>query len=503
MEEPLVDATQQVSTKTIEVDVFPQHLFSHESRLKKEAKGGYLEGKIKLVGLTDNDVVDKIELYLVSDVHSSKHHCNYLHITGTGEKRHTNDVKLERRNEDWKIVLKNDAGILMLDSETHQYMKNTLSYTFYDESKKNIELGRGKLQLTIVRPLSKTNHDFKKIIRLRSKSSDIVDEISNLCRPGEPFMHLARLHVVVHLKNSSIPIEGTSDLITDRDRYEVRYDNDSKNIILNNSVLQKYTLVFEKCMPPDKVSFGGNFVYVDKNDEEERRIAIDESEIKIVYIHRTGHERKCVEVYFTTTSGKVLDGAILGKYNLYFLLKVVEKGLLGDATNYSHLVSEKNIIECEIGAYFNHDCALDRHLRNSETCNIDDMLTRANEYVHSRGEKSSSNINQCRECYEAKDNLQKLCIISKQLTMGSNKRQIAAEEYSALDDSHPSPKCTKIANFRDTGKIGITSYSKCMSNYSRMTCTQIQNCEPYLTILHFRNACLFWRDPYCSRTISG
>ena len=167
MEEPVGDATQQNYTKTVEVDVSPQHLFSHESRLKKEAKGGYLEGKIKLVGLTDNDVVDKIELYIVSDIHPSQHHCNYLHITGTGERRHKNDVKPERRNEDWKIVLKNNAGILMLESESHQYLKNTLSYTFYDESTKTIDLGRGKLQLTIVRPLSKTNHDFKKIILLR------------------------------------------------------------------------------------------------------------------------------------------------------------------------------------------------------------------------------------------------------------------------------------------------------------------------------------------------
>ena len=460
MEEPLGDATQQVYTKTVEVDVSPQHLFSHESRLKKEAKGGYLEGKIQLAGLTDSDVVDKIELYLVSDIHSSQHHCNYLHITGTGEKRHNNDVKPERRNEDWKIVLKNNAGILMLESESHQYLKNTLSYTFYDESTKTIELGRGKLQLTIVRPLSKTNHDFKKIILSRSESSDIVDEISNLCRPGEPFMHLARLHVVVHLKNSSIPIEGISDLITDRDRYEVRYDNDSKKIILNNSILQKYTLVFEKCMPPDKVSFGGNFVYVDENDKEDRRLAIDESEIKIIYMMRTGHERKCVEVYFTTTCGKILEGAVLGKYKLYFHLKVLENGNLGEAINYSCLVSEKNTIECEIGACINHECALDHHLRRSRTCNIDEMLIRANAYVQHRGEQSSSNIDQCGYCYRAKDNIQKLCKISKQLTLGSNLKHKIDEQPSASDNFYPALKLAKCLNSRtleESGKVEIES----------------------------------------------
>ena len=81
------DVTQQVPTKTVVIDVRPQHLFNHESRLKKEAKGGYLEGKIRLFGLTDSDAVDKIELYLLSDIHPSRHHCNFLHITGTGNKR--------------------------------------------------------------------------------------------------------------------------------------------------------------------------------------------------------------------------------------------------------------------------------------------------------------------------------------------------------------------------------------------------------------------------------
>ena len=60
------DVTQQVPTKTVVIDVRPHHLFNHESRLKKEAKGGYLEGKIRLFGLTDSDAVEKIELYLVS-----------------------------------------------------------------------------------------------------------------------------------------------------------------------------------------------------------------------------------------------------------------------------------------------------------------------------------------------------------------------------------------------------------------------------------------------------
>ena len=208
-------------------------------------------------------------------------------------------------------------------------------------------------------------------------------------------------------------------------------------------------------MPPDKVSFSGNFVYVDKNDKKQQRIPIDESEIKIVYIHRTGHERKCVEVYFTTTSGKLLDGAILGKYKLYFHLKVSENGNLGDAIHYSRLVSEKNIIECEIGACINHACALDRHLRNSRTCKIEEMVTRANEYEHRRGEKSSSNINQCRECYEANDTLQTLSNISKELTLGSNKKQKMLEENLDFGDFHTPPKLAKITILKPPGKDKI------------------------------------------------
>ena len=182
-----------------------------------------------------------------------------------------------------------------LESESHQYLKNVLSNNIWDESNKTIKLGHGSLQLTIVRPLSKSNSDFKNIIRLRSNSPDIVDAISNLCKSGEPFMHLARLHAVVRLKDSPMPIKGTSDLITDRDRYEVRPCNLSKNIILNNSVLQKYILVLDKCMPPDKVVFSGEFVHVKKGDEQEQRIAINDSELKIIHIMRTGHEKNALK----------------------------------------------------------------------------------------------------------------------------------------------------------------------------------------------------------------
>ena len=309
MERLLEDVARDSATKTVVIEVCARHLFNHESRLKNYAKGGYLDGKIQLFGLTGSDVVDKIELYLVSDIHPSRHHCNFLHITGTGVKRDKSDVRSERRVEDWKMVLKNNAGKMVLESESHQYLKNDLSNNIWDESKKTIKLGHGSLQLTIVRPLSKSNSDFKNIIRLRSNSPDIVDAISNLCKSGEPFMHLARLHAVVHLKDSTIPIVGTSDLITDRDRYEVRPCNLSKNIILNNSVLQKYILVLDKCMPPDKVVFSGEFVHVEEDDEQEQRIVIDKSELQIIHIMRTGHEKKCVEVYFTTTCGKVLGEA--------------------------------------------------------------------------------------------------------------------------------------------------------------------------------------------------
>ena len=449
MERVLEDVTQQVPTKTVVINVGPQHLFSHESRLKKEAKGGYLEGKIRLFGLMDSDVVDKIKLYLVSDIHRSRHHCNFLHITGTGNKRDENDVKNERRNEDWEIILINDAGTMVLESESHQYLKNVLSDSFWDEDTKTIHLGRGMLQLTIVRPLSKTNLDFKKIIDLRSRSSVIVDEITNLCRSGEPFMHLARLRAVVHLKDSPIPIEGTSDLITDRGRYEVRYDNLSKNIILNNSVLQKYILAFDKCMPPDKVSFGGDFVYVDEDDEQKQRIAIDESEIKIIHMMRTGHEKKCVEVYFTTTCGKILGGAILGQYKLFFQLIVQETGNLGEAIHYKILVSEKNIRQIEIGAFINHECELDRHLRCPGTCSINKMIIRATEH-----QQSSFNINQCGECWRAQYNLEKLCKISKELTLGSD---LIVEEPATSDNSHSPPKQPKTVILEEKGKEEIKS----------------------------------------------
>ena len=262
-------------------------------------------------------------------------------------------------------------------------------------------------------------------------------------------MHLARLHALVHLKDSPIPIEGTSDLITDRGRYEVRYDNLSKNIILNNSVLQKYILAFDKCMPTDKVEFSGEFVHVDKDDEQEQRIVIDKSELQIIHIMRTGHEKKCVEVYFTTSSGKILGGAIDRKYKIYFQLKVVENGNLGEASNYSRLVSEKNIIECEIGACINHECELDHHLRNSGTCSIDEMLIRATAYVERQ--QGYSNNNQCGECCRAKYNLQTLCNISKKLTLGSD---LIVEEPATSDNSHSPPK-TVI--FEEIGKDEIES----------------------------------------------
>ena len=450
MERVLEDVTQQVPTKTVVINVGPQHLFNHESRLKKEAKGGYLEGKIRLFGLMDSDVVDKIKLYLVSDIHRSRHHCNFLHITGTGNKRDENDVKNERRNEDWEIILINDAGKMVLESECHQYLKNVLSDSIWDEYTKTIHLGRGRLQLNIVLPLSKTNLDFKKIIDLRSKSDrTIVDDITKLCRSGEPFMHLARLHAVVHLKDSPITIEGTSDLITDKNRYDVRYDNLQRKIILNNSILQTFVFVLDKCMCPEKITFSGRFVCVDEEDEKKMRMDIDDSEIKIIHIMRTGHEKKCVEVYFTTTCGKILGGAILGQYKLYFQLVVEETGNLGEAIYYKTLVSEKNTHEFEIGACINHVCELDRHLRCSETCSIDKMLSRATEH-----QQSSFNINQCGECWRAQYNLEKLCKISKELTLGSD---LIVEEPATSDNSHSPPKQPKTVILEEKGKEEIKS----------------------------------------------
>ena len=128
---------------------------------------------------------------------------------------------------------------------------------------------------------------------------------------------------------------------------------------------------------------------------------------------------------------------------------LVETGYLGEAIHYKSLVSEKNIIECEIGACINHECELDRHLRSSGTCSIDEMLSRATEH-----QQSSSNINQCGECCRTKYNLQKLCNISKEFTLGSD---LIVEEPATSDDSHSPPKLPKTVILEEIGKDEIES----------------------------------------------
>ena len=445
-------------SREAKVSVNPWHLFSHKSRLNKEAKGGYVEGKIHFPGLSTGDVLEKVELSLISDIHSSKHHCNFLHITGSGYKYEKKSVNSDRGNDEWMVSLINDQGTMELEVDTHTYLKNDIGNNFFDQSANTILLGKGHLQLTVGIPLSKAKNDFKKNLFQRSNNQDIVDSISNFCKQGEPFMHLARLKVVAKLKGSSEIITGISNLICDKARYEFKISDISNNIILNNCALQRYTVILDKCMPPEKVSFTCNFVYVDRKDKEKTRVQVQENEIKVHSIHRTGHEKKCVNIYFSTSSGEILTNVLLKKYYLYLQLKVVENGNLGSADEYSRLISNTNFDETLIGKCTKHSCEFDRKLQNSRYAYnnkmVDEVIKLQKQFED--GEEDSNNL--CGLCYCTIDNLKRLHKwedTEENIESNGGRKRYSVNDSSSDDESCKSPKLLKTTSSEEAGNIII------------------------------------------------
>ena len=427
------------SLERVKVDINPRHLFSHESRLKKEAKGGYLDGKIELGDLN----WDKVELSLTSNIHHSRQHCNFLHITDTGYKRDKKFVKSVRGDNDWKISLTNDQGTIRLDDDQHEYRKNEFMGNFFDESSNTLLLGRGKLQLTIGIPLSKSNNDFKKKLRQRTSSEKDVEDIGNLCKSGEPFMHLAHLKVTVKLKGSSEVVTGLSKLICDRGRYEVNISDIPGNIVLNNCALQRYIIGLNKCMPLEKVSFSCSFVYADLMNKEQKKVKVNEDEIKVIYTHRIWHEKKCVEVYFSTNCGEILSSVMAGKYKLYLQLRMIENGNLGSAVEYCQLISETNINEIELGQWINHDCMFDYRLRNIGIVKIDKILVEVSKLQKELEKENSSFRSQCGECSRTIANMEQLNKVSKCVKLGGVRKRHVEDNVVTNAKTSKIPKISK------------------------------------------------------------
>jgi len=442
--------TGQGNTKRMKVDLKSAHLFSHESRLKKEAKGGYLEGKIQLPGAPED--LESVELMLTSELHKSGHHCNFLYLTGTGYKKDKKVVKSNKGEEDWKVCLINDNGTLKLNDNTHDYMKNMFTENFWDKQSNTILLGRGKLQSTIAYPLSKGSNDFKCVLRQRLCSDKEIKEITELCKPGEPFLHLARLKVIAKLKGSVDDIIAFSNLICDKSRYEIKSSYIPNSVILNNTFLQRLPIVPEKCMPPEKVNFSCNFVYQNDDCPGTIKIPVPEDEIKIVQVNRTGHEKKCVDVWFRTGSGNVLSAAINKKSKIYLQLRVLENGNLGAAKDYYSIISSSIFEEIEIGRCIEHKCKFMYNSKCSEALNVEKKfklqelrkLQMDMEYV------ALAN-NNCSDCHRVAENLKQLEKTPIKERINGNKKRHHSENYSADEDVYKHPKVQSEIEETDSG----------------------------------------------------
>ena len=434
-------------TRSASIQLKPLHLFRYESGLNKEAHGGYLDGSTEFPGLQHKDDLENVEFYLSSDIHNSKQHCNFIHITGNGYKREKNRVKNGRSDKDWKFTLVNDNGTWKLEQGQHEYIKNELVDKFWVGN--TLVFGAGKLQFTVGIPLSKSNGELKRILEQRSSPQDVIDEISHLCKKGEPFLHVARLTVKARVKGSPVVYLGTSDIILDKNRYEfstkikdTKLSNISGNIILNNSFFQRYTIIFEKCMLPEKLSFSAQFVYKDLQGEEGNRTKVTETEIKVLSVRRTGHEKKSLDVYFSANCGQILASVFNGKLKLYLQLSVLENGNLGDANHYRQIISKINVDEIEIGKCVPHNCAFDQTLRNTQLISFEEMMRTARKELDELELNGNNSNALCGECYRAINDLEQL-LAHLDIKLDDDKKASRGSNCCFNETPHKIPRLTE------------------------------------------------------------
>ena len=135
------------------------HKFRAASELKKEAKGGYLEGIIKVDPSADENFENfeqknfpdlKLELFTPK----GEPHTHLLFITSNQRQKAVNgkkDSNIEPKS--YYIILRYKDGKYRLETENHPYLPEdfTLPDNFWDSLNREIKIGSDGLRITVTK----------------------------------------------------------------------------------------------------------------------------------------------------------------------------------------------------------------------------------------------------------------------------------------------------------------------------------------------------------------
>ena len=134
------------------------HKFRAASELKKEAKGGYLEGTIKIdhPAADENNLEQKNfpDLKLELFTPKGEPHTHLLFITSNQRQKAVNgkkDSNIETKS--YYIILRYKDGKYRLETENHPYLPEdfTLPDNFWDSSNREIKIGSDGLRITVTK----------------------------------------------------------------------------------------------------------------------------------------------------------------------------------------------------------------------------------------------------------------------------------------------------------------------------------------------------------------
>ena len=128
------------------------HKFRAASELKKEAKGGYLEGTIKVPD--DNFAQNFPDLKLELFTPKKEPHTHLVFITTNQRKKAVNGKKDSNIvPKSCYIILRYKDGKYRLETENHPYLPEdfTLPDKFWDSVNKEIKIGSDGLRITVTK----------------------------------------------------------------------------------------------------------------------------------------------------------------------------------------------------------------------------------------------------------------------------------------------------------------------------------------------------------------